>query len=151
MEPGNKMDATNLATLFAPNLLHTLADEPSAGAPASVGGVGGVGVGLGVGVGGVPQRVSSGFAPAAIIGALPAKQHQQQQQQHQQQQQQQQHHQPPERMEYVSAVRMLVDKRESIFEIPPEELHDVYLSFYEACPEMLDALLRRRCAMAGNE
>ncbi len=112
MEPGNKMDATNLATLFAPNLLHTFADEP--------------------GVPGGPQKGSSGFAPAAIISALPAKQ-------------------TPERMEYVSAVRMLIDKREAIFEIPPEELHDVYLSFYEGCPEMLDALLRRRCYMAGNE
>ncbi len=111
-EPGNKMDATNLATLFAPNLLHTFADEPGSAS--------------------APQRASSGFAPAAIISALPAKQ-------------------TPERMEYVSAVRMLIDKREAIFELPPEELHDVYLSFYEACPEMLDALLRRRCAMAGNE
>ena len=109
------MDATNLATLFAPNLLHTFADDSAAAGPASSGGKG-----------------SSGFAPAAIINALPAKQ-------------------TPERMEYVSAVRLLIDKREAMFELSPEELHDVYLSFYESYPEMLDALLRRRCAMAGNE
>ena len=26
-DPGNKMDATNLATIFAPNLLHTLPED----------------------------------------------------------------------------------------------------------------------------
>ena len=65
IETGNKMDATNLATLFAPNLLHSFTDEPI--------------------VNPAPVKASSGFAPAAIISAMPAKQ-------------------TPERMEYVSAV-----------------------------------------------
>jgi len=110
------MDATNLATLFAPNLLHTFADEPVAG-PASA-----------------PQRAAAGFAPAAIIPAKSSGAAQ-----------------SPERMEYVSAVRMLIDKRESLFELPPAELHDVYVSLWENCPDMLDALLRRRCAISGTE
>ncbi len=115
------MDATNLATLFAPNLLHTFADDVAAAAASSS----------------ASQKVTAGFAPAAIMGSS-SKSAQQQQT-------------PDLRMEYVSALRMLIDKREAIFEIAPEELHDVYLSFYEACPQMLDALLRRRCVMAGNE
>ena len=107
------MDATNLATLFAPNLLHAFMDEPSL-VPSG------------------PAAKSSGFAPAAIINALPAKQ-------------------TPERMEYVSAVRLLIEKRDVIFELPADELHDVYLYLWESLPEVVDALLRRRCAMAGQE
>ena len=115
-ENGNKMDATNLATLFAPNLLHTFENDPVPARPSS-------------------SRSSSGFAPAAIISALPSKQPQTQ----------------PERMEYVSAVRLLIDKRNAIFELPAAELHDMYLNMWEHCPEMLDVLLRRRCAMMGQE
>lgn len=107
------MDATNLATLFAPNLLHTFSDEPIP--PPSSG------------------RTSSGFAPASRISAIPSKQNQ------------------PERMEYVSAIRLLIDKRNAIFELPVGELHDMYLSLWEHYPEMLDVLLRRRCAMLGQE
>ena len=109
------MDATNLATLFAPNLLHAFGDE---GGPVAV-------------ASSTPSK-SSGFAPAAIINALPAKQ-------------------TPERMEFVSSIRLLIEKRDTIFELPAEELHDVYLYLLENFPEVLDALLRRRCALAGQE
>ena len=50
------MDATNLATLFAPNILHTFADDSAF---------------MGVGAPG-PKAKPSGFAPAAIIGSQAA-------------------------------------------------------------------------------
>ncbi len=150
VEPGNKMDATNLATLFAPNLLHTFAEDPSSAAAAVAAAAA---VGPGSPIPATVHKTSSGFSPAAII--------------------KQTHHSvlPPgsgggigghvgspgasgessSRMEHVSAVRLLIDRRESLFELPASELHDVYLSMYETCPEMLDALLRRRCALAGQE
>ena len=36
-DPGNKMDATNLATIFAPNLLHTLPEDVAEKAAAAAG------------------------------------------------------------------------------------------------------------------
>ena len=54
-------------------------------------------------------------------------------------------------MEYVSAVRLLIEKREAIFELPVEELNDVYHSLHESLPEVHDALLKRRGVMAGQE
>lgn len=113
-ETGNKMDATNLATLFAPNILHTFQDEPALPTSSSA------------------AAKSSGFAPAAIINAIPSKQ-------------------TPERMEYVSAIRSLIEKREQIFELPVEEVHDLYLFLLDNYPDVLDGLLRRRCALAGQE
>lgn len=110
IETGNKMDTSNLATLFAPNLLHTFSDEPS---PSNVSG-------------------KTSFSPSAIIASIPAKQ-------------------TPERMEYVTAVRLLIEKRDQIFELPAEELNDAYHSLLETLPEVHDALLKRRSALAGQE
>ncbi|XP_059080446.1 uncharacterized protein LOC131878482 isoform X2 [Tigriopus californicus] len=110
VETGNKMDTSNLATLFAPNLLHTFSDEPS---PSNVSG-------------------KTSFSPSAIIASIPAKQ-------------------TPERMEYVTAVRLLIEKRDQIFELPAEELNDAYHSLLETLPEVHDALLKRRSALAGQE
>ena len=107
------MDATNLATLFAPNLLHTFSDEPIPPPPGS-------------------SSASKGFAASSLMSAIPSKQ-------------------GPERMEYVSAVRLLIEKREAIFELPVEELNDVYHSLHESLPEVHDALLKRRGVMAGQE
>ena len=117
------MDATNLATLFAPNILHTFADDSvllGAGSKSKAASVG-------------------GFAPAAIKGTAQGSAAGKAGQA------------VPERMEYVSAVRLLIDKRESIFELSVEELHEVYVSMHDGCPDVLDALLRRRAAMMGLE
>lgn len=119
------MDATNLATLFAPNLLHAFNDDPSSFAGA-----------LGASVA-APAPKSSGFAPTAIISKPTSKPPPQPH--------------SPERMEFVSAVRLLIEKRDAIFELPAEELHDAYLYLWESFPEVVDVLLRRRCALAGQE
>ena len=53
--------------------------------------------------------------------------------------------------EHVSVLRLLIDKRDVLFEVPSVELHDVYLYLQDHFPDVLDALLRRRSALAGLE
>ena len=90
-QPGNKMDATNLATIFAPNLLHTLPEdvaEKAAAAAAATsptspyGGSKGGGGGGGGGGAAFLSSTTSSFS-AMATGS-------------------------PERMEYVAAVRYVI-------------------------------------------
>ena len=116
---GNRMDTTNLATLFAPNLMHTFKDDPA------------VGVGVGAGIG---AAISSHNKPAAaatsdVLMTQSAASH----------------------SDHVAALRLLIEKRDILFELPSVELHDVYLYLHDHFPEVLDALLRRRSALAGFE
>lgn len=97
---GNKMDTTNLATLFAPNLLHTFADDAAAAAKQYPG------------------------SPTTATA---------------------------DRMDHVSALRLLIEKRDQVFEVSSNELHDLYVYLHEHFPDVLDALLRRRSALAGIE
>ena len=96
------MDTTNLATLFAPSLMHTFKDE------------------------GVKPAGSQSHAEMVSQSAASHSDH-------------------------VSVLRMLIDKRDVLFELPSVELHDVYLYLQDHFPEVLDALLRRRSALAGLE
>ena len=87
-DPGNKMDATNLATIFAPNLLHTLPEDVAEKAAAAAGAAsptstysGSKGGGGGGGAAFLSSTTSSFSAMAT--GS-------------------------PERMEYVAAVRFVI-------------------------------------------
>ena len=104
---GNKMDTTNIATLFAPSLMHTFKDEGVKPASSS----------------------SGGQQSHADLVSQSAASH----------------------SDHVSVLRLLIDKRDVLFELPSVELHDVYLYLQDHFPEVLDALLRRRSALAGLE
>ena len=41
--------------------------------------------------------------------------------------------------------------RDSIFELPEGELHDLYAHMWESCSDVLDVMLKRRLALAGQE
>ena len=90
------MDSLNLATLFAPNIMHSFNDDLSKGALSS-------------------QQISS------------------------------------ERMDHVSALKLLIERRDLIYQVPSVELNDAYVYLNEQFPDVLDALLRRRSALAGIE
>ena len=105
---GNKMDTTNIATLFAPSLMHTFKDE---------------------GVKPASSSSSGGQQSHADLVSQSAASH----------------------SDHVSVLRLLIDKRDVLFELPSVELHDVYLYLQDHFPEVLDALLRRRSALAGLE
>lgn len=49
-----------------------------------------------------------------------------------------------DRSDHVAVLRLLIEKRDVIFELPSVELNDVYLYLQEHFPDVLDALLRRR-------
>ncbi|XP_071746398.1 uncharacterized protein [Lepeophtheirus salmonis] len=90
--PGNKMDSVNLATLFAPNLLHSFKiDEKNANANKG------------------------------------------------------------ESNDYICLTKLLIDQREAIFDIPAEQLHDLYVYLSEHFPDLLDALLKRRLLLSSGE
>ncbi|QQP38360.1 Uncharacterized protein FKW44_018917, partial [Caligus rogercresseyi] len=92
---GNKMDSANLATLFAPNLLHSFKiDEKQAGGPGARG---------------------------------------------------------DSSNDYISVTKLLIDSREAIFDIPVEQLHDLYVYLSENFPDLLDALLKRRLMLLSGE
>ena len=80
-DPGNKMDATNLATIFAPNLLHTLPEDVAEMAAAATSPTSPHGGGAKGGAAFLSSNTSSFSAMAT--GS-------------------------PERMEYVTAVRYVV-------------------------------------------
>jgi len=48
-------------------------------------------------------------------------------------------------------MKTLIEKRDSIFEVPTSELHDLYIYLADHFPDVLDALLCRRLALAGVE
>ena len=126
------MDTTNLATLFAPNLLHTFAEDTAAAVKQ---------------MGNITQHASS-TNMASQVSATSI------------------HIATPtiscssskplidpttDRSDHVAALRLLIEKRDVIFELPSVELNDVYLYLQESFPDVLDALLRRRSALAGDE
>ncbi len=124
------MDATNLATMFAPNLLHAFPEgDPTPPGPTSPIS----GIARGSMAGSLP---GSGFSAAAasLIGSSPAASSA-----------------SPERMEYVNAIRLLIERRDTVFELPEAELHDLYQNMWENCADVLDVMLRRRLALAGQE
>ena len=88
------MDSLNLATLFAPNLMHSFNDDPTKGVPMSS---------------------------------------------------------ATERMDHVCALKLLIERRDLVFQVPSLELNDAYVYLNEHFPDVLDALLRRRSALAGIE
>lgn len=90
---GNKMDTLNLATLFAPNLMHSFNDDLSS-------------------------------------KALPVN---------------------TQTMDHVPALRLLIERRDLIYQVPSVELNDAYIYLNDRFPDVLDALLRRRSALAGIE
>ena len=92
---GNKMDSLNLATLFAPNLMHSFNDD-----------------------------LSKGNCPMSLNS---------------------------DRMDHVSALKLLVERRDLIYQVPSVELNDAYFYLNDHFPDVLDALLRRRSALAGVE
>ena len=92
---GNKMDSLNLATLFAPNLMHSFNDD-----------------------------LSKGNCPMSLNS---------------------------DRMDHVSALKLLVERRDLIYQVPSIELNDAYFYLNDHFPDVLDALLRRRSALAGVE
>ena len=94
------MDASNLATLFTPNVLHNFAEETAA-------------------------ATSSGVTFATSNNT--------------------------EKLEYVAVMKTLIEKRDVIFEVPTPELHDLYVYLHEHFPDVLEALLCRRLALAGVE
>ena len=105
---GNKMDASNLATLFTPNILHNFAEETAASTTSTT----------------TSSMTSSvNFATSSNT----------------------------EKLEYVSVMRTLIEKRDAIFEVPTSELHDLYIYLHEHFPDVLEALLCRRLALAGVE
>ena len=85
-DPGNKMDATNLATIFAPNLLHTLpedvAEKAAAAASSPTSAYGAASGGSKGGGGGGAAFLSSTTSSFSAMATG-----------------------SPERMEYVAAVR----------------------------------------------
>ena len=94
------MDTLNLATLFAPNIMHSFLDESG--------------------------NISKPPNPTTMLSAS-------------------------ERMDHVSALKLLIEKRDVVFNVPSIELNDVYIYLSENFPDVLDALLRRRSALAGIE
>ena len=117
------MDTTNLATLFAPNLLHTFAEDTAAAAKQ---------------MGHIIQH--PGSTPGQPTHSVPTSSP----------------HKPlidpaTDRSDHVAVLRLLIEKRDVIFELPSVELNDVYLYLQEHFPDVLDALLRRRSALAGDE
>ena len=118
------MDTTNLATLFAPNLLHTFAEDTAAAAKQ---------------MGQIIQHSGSTLSqPTSSV--LPSSSP----------------HKPlmdpaTDRSDHVAVLRLLIEKRDVIFELPSVELNDVYIYLQEHFPDVLDALLRRRSALAGDE
>ena len=96
------MDASNLATLFTPNILHNFAEETASS---------------------TTTTTSVNFATSSNT----------------------------EKLEYVSVMRTLIEKRDAIFEVPTSELHDLYIYLHEHFPDVLEALLCRRLALAGVE
>ena len=48
-------------------------------------------------------------------------------------------------------LRTLIERRDSIFELPEGELHDLYAHMWESCSDVLDVMLKRRLALAGQE
>ena len=87
-DPGNKMDATNLATIFAPNLLHTLPEdvaEKAAAAASSPTSAYGAASGGSKGGGGGAAFLSSTTSSFSAMATG-----------------------SPERMEYVAAVRYVI-------------------------------------------
>ena len=124
MLTGNKMDTTNLSTLFAPNLLHTFAEDTAAAAKQ---------------MGQIIQHSGSTLSQPTS-STLPSSSP----------------HKPlmdpaTDRSDHVAVLRLLIEKRDVIFELPSVELNDVYLYLQEHFPDVLDALLRRRSALAGDE
>ena len=123
---GNKMDTTNLATLFAPNLLHTFAEDTAAAVKQ---------------MGQITQHPAmQNSAVSQPTSSLPSLSP----------------HKPlmdpaTDRSDHVAVLRLLIEKRDVIFELPSVELNDVYLFLQEHFPDVLDALLRRRSALAGDE
>ena len=120
---GNKMDTTNLATLFAPNLLHTFAEDTAAAAKQ---------------MGQISQTPGASQTQTTCSASLASP------------------HKPlmdpaTDRSDHVAVLRLLIEKRDVIFELPSVELNDVYLYLQEHFPDVLDALLRRRSALAGDE
>ena len=117
------MDTTNLATLFAPNLLHTFAEDTVAAAKQ---------------IGQISQTSGSISSQPTSPVSLSSP------------------HKPlmdpaTDRSDHVAVLRLLIEKRDVIFELPSVELNDVYLYLQEHFPDVLDALLRRRSALAGEE
>ena len=131
------MDTTNLATLFAPNLLHTFAEDTAAAVKQ---------IGHMSQAGGSTVSASSIHIPptpslmtqasvtsSATSNAKPLIDP------------------ATDRSDHVAVLRLLIEKRDVIFELPSVELNDVYLYLQEHFPDVLDALLRRRSALAGDE
>ena len=117
------MDTTNLATLFAPNLLHTFAEDTAAAAKQ---------------MGQISQTPGASQTQTTCSASLASP------------------HKPlmdpaTDRSDHVAVLRLLIEKRDVIFELPSVELNDVYLYLQEHFPDVLDALLRRRSALAGDE
>ncbi len=92
------MDTLNLATLFAPNLMHSFNEDLSSS--------------------------KAGPVTAALNN---------------------------ERMDHVSALRLLIERRDLIYQVPSVELNEAYVYLNDHFPDVLDALLRRRSALTGVE
>ena len=45
----------------------------------------------------------------------------------------------------------MIESRDSIFELPEGELHDLYAHMWESGSDVLDVMLKRRLALAGQE
>ena len=56
-----------------------------------------------------------------------------------------------DKLNYVAIMKTLIEKRDTIFEVSTPELHDLYIYLHEHFPDVLDALLCRRLALAGVE
>ena len=56
-----------------------------------------------------------------------------------------------DKLEHVTALKVMIEKRDLVFEVPTGELHDLYVYLLEQFPDVLDALLTRRLALAGVE
>ena len=91
------MDILNLATLFAPSLMHSFNDD----------------------------LTKSGTASMSTLSS--------------------------ERMDHVSVLKLLVERRDLIYQVPAVELNDSYVYLNDRFPDVSDALLRRRSALAGIE
>lgn len=56
-----------------------------------------------------------------------------------------------ERMDHVSVLKLLIERRDLVYQVPSIEINDAYVYLNEHFPDVLDALLRRRLALAGIE
>ena len=54
-------------------------------------------------------------------------------------------------MDHVSVLKLLVERRDLIYQVPAVELNDSYVYLNDRFPDVSDALLRRRSALAGIE